>query len=73
VQAGAVEYEVNRPFWGFCVLLLTGGSPNKARKMGWHGFVDPTESFLEVFEDLAKLKMIPPVPKSKSNSIERRQ
>ncbi|KAI9725917.1 MAG: hypothetical protein M1828_002244 [Chrysothrix sp. TS-e1954] len=37
-------------------------STDKARKMGWHGFVDSNESYLEVFRDLAKLKMIPPVP-----------
>ena len=36
---------------------------DKARKLGWHGFVDSSESLLEVFDDLAKLKMIPPVPK----------
>ena len=36
---------------------------DKSRKLGWHGFVDTCESFLEVFDDLAKLKMIPPVPK----------
>ena len=38
-------------------------SMDKARKLGWHGFVDSSESLLEVFDDLAKLKMIPPVPK----------
>ena len=38
---------------------------DKSRKFGWHGFVDSSESFLEVFDDLAKLKMIPPVPKVK--------
>ena len=36
---------------------------DKSRKLGWHGFVDTSESLLDVFEDLAKLKMIPPVPK----------
>jgi hypothetical protein len=36
---------------------------DKSRELGWHGFVDSSESFLEVFDDLAKLKMIPPVPK----------
>ena len=40
-------------------------SMDKSRKLGWHGFVDSNESFLEVFDDLAKLKMIPPVPKVK--------
>jgi hypothetical protein len=36
---------------------------DKAKKLGWFGFVDSSESLLEVFDDLAKLKMIPPVPK----------
>ena len=45
------------------VLMLR--SMDKSRKLGWHGFVDSSESFLEVFDDLAKLKMIPPVPKEK--------
>ena len=40
-------------------------SMDKSRKLGWHGFVDSNESFLEVFDDFAKLKMIPPVPKVK--------
>ena len=43
--------------------LYTDLEPDKSRKLGWHGFVDSSESFLEVFDDLAKLKMIPPVPK----------
>ncbi|KAL9097151.1 MAG: hypothetical protein Q9165_000578 [Trypethelium subeluteriae] len=38
-------------------------SMNKARKRGWHGFVDSSECILEVFEDFVKLKMLPPVPK----------
>lgn len=37
-------------------------STNKSRKLGWHGFVDSTEALLEVFHDLAKIKLIPPVP-----------
>ncbi|TKA61401.1 hypothetical protein B0A55_11557 [Friedmanniomyces simplex] len=40
-------------------------SMDKSRKLGWHGFVDSTESLLEVFRDLAKIKMIPPVPEVK--------
>ena len=39
-------------------------SMDKSRKLGWHGFVDSTESFFEVFRDLARIKMIPPVPKN---------
>lgn len=40
-------------------------SMDKSRKAGWHGFVDSSESLLEVFKDLEKLKMIPPVPMAK--------
>ncbi|KAK3066566.1 hypothetical protein LTR53_017034 [Teratosphaeriaceae sp. CCFEE 6253] len=40
-------------------------SMDKSRKHGWHGFVDSTESLLEVFKDLARIKMIPPVPEEK--------
>jgi hypothetical protein len=35
---------------------------DKARKLGWHGYVDSSECILEVFNDFAKLKMIPEVP-----------
>ncbi len=59
--------DVDRVF-GFLDGTLCRHSPlnfsmDKSRKLGWHGFVDSSESFLEVFDDLAKLKMIPPVPK----------
>ncbi len=33
---------------------------NKNRKLGWHGFVDSSDSFISTFEELADLKMIPP-------------
>ncbi|KAF7193659.1 Cytochrome P450 monooxygenase [Pseudocercospora fuligena] len=41
----------------------TAASMIKARKMGWHGVVDSYECHLECFETLAKLKMIPKVPR----------
>jgi hypothetical protein len=34
---------------------------NKARKMGWHGFVDSNDAILEVLGEFADLKMVPPV------------
>ncbi|OCL02897.1 NAD dependent epimerase/dehydratase family protein-like protein [Glonium stellatum] len=37
-------------------------SMDKARKLGWHGTVDSSESIHEVLKEFAKLKMIPPVP-----------
>lgn len=35
---------------------------SKARKLGWHGFVDSTQSLREVFLDFVKLRIIPSVP-----------
>jgi hypothetical protein len=35
---------------------------DKARKMGWHGYVDTLEVVMETFERFAELKMIPTVP-----------
>ncbi|KAH7346027.1 NAD dependent epimerase/dehydratase family protein-like protein [Pyrenochaeta sp. MPI-SDFR-AT-0127] len=34
---------------------------NKARKMGWHGFVDSNDAIKEVLGEFADLKMIPPL------------
>ncbi|KAJ9650312.1 hypothetical protein H2198_010378 [Neophaeococcomyces mojaviensis] len=61
--------DVERIF-GFLDGSLCRSSPlmfsmDKARKMGWHGFTDTNESLLDVFDDFAKIKMIPPVPKVK--------
>ena len=39
-------------------------SMNKARKRGFHGFVDSNESIFETFKELARIKMIPPVPET---------
>lgn len=33
---------------------------NKARKFGWHGYVDSIESLRAVFEKFTEMKMIPP-------------
>lgn len=59
--------DIDRVF-GFLDGTVTRAGPlifstDKARKLGFHGFVDTSEVLLEVFDDLAKLKMIPPVPK----------
>lgn len=56
--------DIDRIF-GFTDAALMGGtldmSMNKARKMGWHGFVDTAECFREVLDDFAKIRMAPPV------------
>ena len=58
--------EVDRVFGFLDGTLVRAGallfSSDKARKLGWFGFVDSSEAIREVFEDLAKVKMIPPLP-----------
>lgn len=58
--------EVDRVFGFLDGTLVRAGallfSSDKAKKLGWFGFVDSSEAILEVFEDLAKIKMIPPLP-----------
>lgn len=65
--------DVDRVFGFIDGSLLRAGplmfSPSKARKLGWHGYVDTNESLLSVFEDLAKIKMIPPVPKDRKSVV----
>jgi hypothetical protein len=59
--------EVDRVFAFLDGTLVRAGallfSSDKARKLGWFGFVDSSEAILEVFEDLVKIKMIPPLPR----------
>lgn len=43
--------------------LVPGGqlSMNKARRMGWTGFVDTCESIFEMYREMAQLGMLPPM------------
>ena len=43
---------------------------NKNRKLGWHGFIDSTDSFILAFEELAALKMIPPFRRPAKLAVE---
>ncbi|KAF2749379.1 NAD dependent epimerase/dehydratase family protein-like protein [Sporormia fimetaria CBS 119925] len=65
------EMDIDRIF-GFTDGSLIGGpldmSMNKARKMGWHGFVDTNECIKEVLGEFAQLKMIPPVGGAKAKA-----
>lgn len=45
-------------------------SVDKARKFGWHGYVDTADSLLVVFNDLARIGMIPPVPEQAAVLVE---
>lgn len=59
------DMDVERIF-AFADGSLMGGaldlSMNKARKMGWHGFVDTSESMKEVLGEFVGLGMLPPLP-----------
>lgn len=58
------DMDIDRIF-GFTDSALLGASANltmnKARKFGWHGFVDSNDAIQEVLGEFADLKMIPPV------------
>ena len=57
------EMDIDRIF-GFTDGSLMGTpldlTMNKARKMGWHGFVDSNDAILQVLEEFVTLKMLPP-------------
>ena len=36
-------------------------SLNKARRLGWTGFVDSTEAVFQMYQDMESLGMLPPV------------
>ena len=58
------DMDIDRIF-GFTDGSLLGATldltMNKARKMGWHGFVDSNDAIKEVLGEFADLKMVPPV------------
>lgn len=58
------DMDIDRVF-GFTDGSLMGTSldltMNKARKMGWHGFVDSNDAIQEVLGEFVKLKMLPPL------------
>ena len=58
------QMDIDRIF-GFTDGSLIGTSldltMNKARKMGWHGFVDSNDAILQVLEEFVTLKMLPPL------------
>ncbi|KAJ4379505.1 hypothetical protein N0V86_004685 [Didymella sp. IMI 355093] len=58
------DMDIDRIF-GFTDGSLMGTSldltMNKARKMGWHGFVDSNDAIIEVLGEFEKLRMLPPL------------
>jgi hypothetical protein len=60
------DMDIDRIF-GFADGSLLGATldltMNKARKMGWHGFVDSSDAIREVLGEFVELGMIPPVGK----------
>jgi hypothetical protein len=49
--------------------LTEQSSIGKSRKLGWHGYVDSHEAIFATINELAQLKMVPPVPKSFEQEI----
>ena len=44
-------------------LTTFANSMDKARKLGWHGYLDTHRSIRSIFEQMVDLKMIPPLAK----------
>ncbi len=42
---------------------------NKARRLGWTGFVDTIESLFEMYSEMAKLGMLPPMKVDKPKPL----
>lgn len=49
--------------WSDAAYMMPVGplSMNKARRMGWTGFVDTIEALFEMYYEMAKLGMLPPM------------
>ena len=67
MSSSSVELQVRFELRRYESTLTNLCSMDKSRKLGWHGFVDSSEALLEVFDDFAKLKMIPAVPRAVVN------
>ena len=52
---------LNPPYFPEAFYWYRLHSMSKARKMGWHGFVDSTDSIQVVLGELAHIGMTPPV------------
>jgi hypothetical protein len=63
------DIEVTFEFGDNILLGLPILSMNKARRMGWTGFVDPRESLFEMYSEMAKIGMIPPMKVHQANPL----
>jgi hypothetical protein len=61
------DVEANFTFGDAALLISPSLSMNKARRLGWTGFVDTRESLFEMYTEMGELGMLPrlkaPAPK----------
>jgi hypothetical protein len=55
------DVEANFTFGDATLLVAPSLSMNKARRLGWTGFVDTRESIFEMYSEMARLGMLPPM------------
>ena len=55
------DVEANFAFGDATLLVAPSLSMNKARRLGWTGFVDTRESIFEMYSEMARLGMLPPI------------
>jgi hypothetical protein len=54
-----IDVEANFTFGDAALLISPSLSMNKARRLGWTGFVDTRESLFEMYSEMAELGMLP--------------
>lgn len=54
-----MDVEANFTFGDAALHITSSLSMNKARRLGWTGFVDTVESLFEMYAEMAKLGMLP--------------
>jgi hypothetical protein len=56
--------------FGDAAFATAGGlSMNKARRLGWTGFVDTMEAIFEMYYEMGKLGMLPKMKVDKPNAL----
>ncbi len=63
-----MKYSWNMADWAMCRWWDVNMSMAKARKFGYFGTVDWTDSLTAVFEEAVMMKIIPPFPQKASRS-----
>lgn len=63
------DVETNFVFGDAAFMSMGSMCMNKARRMGWTGFVDTMESIFEMYSEMGKLGMVPQMKVDKAKPL----